>query len=500
MAYHLLTGATGLLGRYLLRNMLLDDLPVAVVIRPSRRAKVQQRVEEVMGHWDQQAGRALPRPVVLEGDISEPGLGLDARSTAWVAANCSHVLHNAASLTFQSEGPEGEPWLSNVAGTRNVLGLCRTTGIRQFHHVSTAYVCGLRTGRVLESELDVGQQFGNDYEQTKVQAEKMVREADFLDRYTIFRPSIIVGDSQTGYTTTFHGFYTPLQLAHAAAKQGITTAEESANSDLLSWVKMTGNDRKNLVPVDWVAAVTSFVVAHDEHHGRTYHLTAPNPTPVRVMREVIERCMQEFAEPQAPKAIKDPKAHAEMLGMFMAGFVEQMKVYQAYWRDDPKFDVTNTMSAVPHLPCPVVDRELLMRTAAYAIRANFGWPRPEPAQPEFDVHRFLEPLVQAGQRVSRSEGTEGALGLQVNGPGGGQWNLVVRNGTLLGVDWGLGPRLAPTYYLNAKTFASLARGQVTVEQSVNAGRVIVEANGLPFPTLMRVLQQVTTSTGSTHGT
>ncbi|MGW8257650.1 MAG: SDR family oxidoreductase, partial [Thermoguttaceae bacterium] len=48
----------------------------------------------------------------------------------------------------------------------------------------------------------------------KLEAETMVREASFLDQPTIFRPSIIVGDSVTGYTTTFHGFYVLLKLAH----------------------------------------------------------------------------------------------------------------------------------------------------------------------------------------------------------------------------------------------------------------------------------------------
>ena len=43
--------------------------------------------------------------------------------------------------------------------------------------------------------------------------------ADFLDRPTIYRPSIIVGDSQTGYTTTYHGFYAPLKLAHTMASK-----------------------------------------------------------------------------------------------------------------------------------------------------------------------------------------------------------------------------------------------------------------------------------------
>ena len=101
---------------------------------------------------------------------------------------------------------------------QHVLELCRNAGIRNFHHVSTAYVCGLRQGRILESELDVGQKMSNDYEQSKLQAEKMVRSADFLDSLTVHRPAIIIGDSTNGYTTTYHGFYAPLQAVYTMAQ------------------------------------------------------------------------------------------------------------------------------------------------------------------------------------------------------------------------------------------------------------------------------------------
>ena len=109
-----------------------------------------------------------------------------------------------------------------------MLELCRDLGIRQFHHVSTAYVCGLRSDRCREAELDVGQIFGNDYERSKLEAETMVRQAAYLDRPTIFRPAIIVGDSESGYTSTFHGFYALLKLAHTLARwiaRGSTSAK-----------------------------------------------------------------------------------------------------------------------------------------------------------------------------------------------------------------------------------------------------------------------------------
>lgn len=142
--YRLLTGATGLLGRYLLRDLMLQEEPVAVLVRPSRWEMPEQRVDQILSFWDEQWGRSLPRPVVLQGDITEPLLGLDGAQIAWARRHCRSVLHSAASLSFQEE--EGEPYRSNVDGVRNVLEFCRSTGVKALDHVSTSYVCGLRLG------------------------------------------------------------------------------------------------------------------------------------------------------------------------------------------------------------------------------------------------------------------------------------------------------------------------------------------------------------------
>ncbi len=226
---------------------------MAVLARPSKSESARQRVENLLRHWELSLETTLPRPVVLEGDLSEIDLGLDNRTLSWIGRHCTSIFHNAASLVFRGDDPDGEPYLSNVEGTRRMLELCRLTGIRQFHHVSTAYVCGLREGRILESDVDVGQTTGNVYEKTKLQAEILVRTADFLAPPTIYRPAIIVGDSQTGYTTTYHGFYAPLKLAHTM----VSKVERGATAGdlLVAALGIKTNDRKNFVPVDWVSAV-----------------------------------------------------------------------------------------------------------------------------------------------------------------------------------------------------------------------------------------------------
>lgn len=367
MNYHiLLTGATGLLGRYLLRDLLLADTPVAVLVRRGRRQSAAERVEALMLSWEAILDRPLPRPHVLEGDLTKPHLGLDDDELAWVEQNCDSVLHNAASLTFISSDPEGEPWISNVTGTQNVLDVCERTGIKDFHHVSTSYVCGLRDGDVLETELDEGQEWGNDYERTKVQAEKLVRNAKFLSPPTFYRPAIIVGDSETGFTTTFHGFYATLHLAYTLQKS--MDAEKGRDRSIPTRITLDGDERKSFVPVDWVSAVTAHIVTNREFHGQTYHLTPENPVSVSDIKRVLESAygFEGAVFHGSGKPVEDPTEVEEL-------FYEHIRVYNSYWRDDPRFDGANTKAAAPHLPCPTINFEMLLMMANKAIEMDFRW-------------------------------------------------------------------------------------------------------------------------------
>lgn len=481
MSYELLTGATGLLGTYLLRDLLGQGRQVAVVVRSGIVETAQQRVDSLLTRWEQQLGYALPRPPVLEGDICQPHLGLDAAALEWVARHCHAVLHNAASLSFQADERSGEPYRSNVEGTRNVLELCRTTGIRQFHHVSTAYVCGLRTGRVLESELDVGQQSGNAYEKSKIQAETMVRQADFLDAPTIYRPAIIIGDSASGYTTTFHGFYTPLKIGQAlVAKFNIS---EAYGAPLMAALGLTGRERKNLVPVDWISRVISYLYDRPEHHGRTYHLAPQRPVSAATVCTAIEQALGQYA-----RTLTRPPAKLPELAEMQQTFMSQMDVYRAYWRDDPEFDCQATLAAAPHLPCPEVDQEMLVRTSLYALQTNFGWPKPPVVPPEFDVAAHLGSVLPAVPECSGVGARLIHVGLQVNGPGGGQWTLLVDGTRPVAAEPGLAANLQALVYLNSTTYQHCVRGRLTAQQAGRLGHVAAEGNHLARPQLWEVLQ------------
>lgn len=484
-AYYLLTGATGLLGNYLLRDLLQAGELVAVVVRSSRRMTARQRVDAQLAQWEQQLGTVLPRPVILEGDLTVPDLGLNPCDMRWVAEHCSAVIHNAASLSFQALSRDGEPYRSNEGGTRNVLELCRSVGIPELHHVSTAYIAGLRSGRVLETETDVGQELGNDYERSKLASELMVHAADDIPSRTIYRPGIIIGDSQTGFTTTYHGFYAALQLAHTIV-QAFPCNETGLVGGHAVRLALNGNETKHLVPVDWVSQVMVHIIRHPEWHGRTYHLTPRHPVTARLIRDVLEAAVGFYGATfagagQRPEGCTEPEAL----------FYEHIRVYNSYWRMDPEFDRTNTELAAPHLPCPDVDRSLLLRLSRQAIERGFPTPSKKPLDLPFDAQEALEPWLARGTEMLSHERPVQVLGLDVHGPGGGQWRLLIDRGQIVGAETGIPGKEAARCRVDSFTFAELMRGRQTWSAAFAEGSAQVLGNGDDPACYSNLLEQLT---------
>ena len=361
----LLTGATGLLGSYLLRDLLLTDTPLAVLARRSRRATATERIDLLLTEWERALGRRLSRPVVLEGDLTQPGCGLNRDDRAWLQSHCDRLLNNAASLTFFNADREGEPWRTNIGGTQNLLELTESTGIRDFHHVSTSYVCGLRTGVIFESDLVVDQPFGNDYEQSKAEAESVVRDASHLDAVTVYRPSIIVGDSQTGFTSTYHGFFAGLRLGHTLLTR--VPIGSTSGLALLRLLGIVETAHKNFVPVDWVSAAISHASGQPEAVGQTFHLTHPNPMSMQTVAETVQEAVETYSEAASPD---DPNCCDE--AWFAENLKHELQVYEHYFRNDPVFDRSTTARLIEHLPVPDLDDETMMRMAKFAIAHEFG--------------------------------------------------------------------------------------------------------------------------------
>ena len=342
--YTLLTGCTGLVGRYLLKDLIKSGKQLAVVVRNGREIP-EDRVNEILEFWKLQTGDILNPPVVIQGNVSEPQLGIDPHWQQWIRENCSEIVHNAAILSFTCGQRDREPWLTNLNGTRYMLDLCRDANIEHFHYVSTAYVCGDRPGTIMESDLDCGQGFRNDYEQSKFEAEQEVRSCPWLDRPTIYRPAVIAGDSQTGYTSSYHGLYLYLRIIATLVplQQTLENGKKLTPID----VPVTGDEPRNLVTVDWVSATISSLINNPAARGLTFHVT---PDRCVTAKEVIGACCDYFGT--AGVRFVGPNTDRNGANDFAAKVFESVRVYQNYETSDPLFDKSNLERLAGHIPCP----------------------------------------------------------------------------------------------------------------------------------------------------
>ncbi len=382
--YWLVTGMTGLVGEYLLKDLLQAGFRLAVVARASRKQTATQRIESILGRWEKELGCQLQRPVVLEGDVGLANLGLDADSLRWISGSCSHLLHNAAVLNFFGPSREGEPWKTNVAGTKNVLQLLKDTGIEDLHYVSTAYVCGDRSTTVFEHDFDCGQKFRNDYENSKWVAEQLVRQAELINPPTIYRPVVISGDSTNGYTSTYHGLYLYLRMMAMLVPQ----QERDSSGKIVTKIQlpMSGHEPRNIVPVEWVSQVMTHLLSTPNAHGKTFHLAPPQGiTP----NELVQHCYQYFGSAGVEFCGND-NLNRQADNDFAAKVFEAIRIYQDYEISDPKFDTTNLNKYAGHIDCPELTQDVIQRYLVFGENDKWG----KIKRPKFQCDISGQPLIQ----------------------------------------------------------------------------------------------------------
>ena len=274
MAAIFLTGATGFVGMELLSRYLeRTDRHVYAAVRAADDAEAAERlrgvIENLCGSRDAHRGRWS----AVAADIEAPQLGIPAECRRRLAAEVDEVVHGAASVSFSL--PLSESRQINVEGTRRMVEfaeLCEQEGgLRRFAYISTAYVAGDHPGTFREDELEIGQRFRNTYERSKFEAEQLVRAAAGRLPVQIFRPSIIVGEQQSGWTASFNVLYPPLKAFEAGAYP-VLPARASTPVDV--------------VPVDYVADAIFELARQPAERGEVHHLVAgPRATTVARLAE-----------------------------------------------------------------------------------------------------------------------------------------------------------------------------------------------------------------------
>jgi thioester reductase-like protein len=258
-----LTGSTGYIGAHVAANLLdgySSSLNLLIRARDAHEAEVRLW-QAIQLHMDFSRfyEHLQTRVRIFRGDLTTPKFGLNNDDYDRLIHTTDSVLHCAASLNRKSE----KSCLNvNLRGTLEVLQLARKShyyhGLRRFSNVSTVAVAGKRKNEVVteDKSIEWDRSDYDPYARTKKFCEHMVRELLPEVPITVFRPSIVLGDSRYAQTTQFDMVRAFVFLAG------------------LKVLPFRPTDKIDIVNVDFVADAIATLHQKDQPSFDTYHLSS----------------------------------------------------------------------------------------------------------------------------------------------------------------------------------------------------------------------------------
>ena len=356
-----MTGVTGLLGTEVVSQLLaMTDCCIRVLVRASSQADAVHRLQALWWEDETLSSAIGQRIIPVVGDITKERLGLGYDEWKSVVCDTTHVIHCAAETGVLKS--KDELWEINVEGTRRVVRLAEEIkSLHRFTYVSTAYVAGTQSGLIRE-DAPLPLQFYSLYEQSKAEAEKIVR-ASVLP-LTICRPGMIVGNTRTGRARNFNTVYYVLKLV----LQG-----------KIRCFPVQPTQTVNVIPVDYVAHQVATLTLHPQALGKTFHLTAPAAQlpQVKELVEEVRIWAKNNLHIHVARPIYLPLSFLRSVGKrYNAGKEEKgrnlfsnLTALMPYFLDDHLFDRTNTLQLANEYDWNW--RKYLPTLLEFACRHNF---------------------------------------------------------------------------------------------------------------------------------
>ena len=255
--HYFVTGATGFIGKRLVRKILERKGTVVHFLVRDRSAK---RSAELLDYW----GVDETRAVGVRGDLTLPGLGITAAERKKLEGKIKHFFHLAA--VYDLKADEESQRIANIEGTKNTVLFANEIGAGCFHLTSSIASAGLYEGVFREDMFEEAEGLDHPYFSTKHESEKLVRQ-DCQVPWRIYRPGIVVGDSRTGEMDKIDGPYYFFKLIQRLRQL------------LPPWMPTIGLEggRINLVPVDFVVDAMDHIAHKKGLDGKCFHLVDPSP-------------------------------------------------------------------------------------------------------------------------------------------------------------------------------------------------------------------------------
>jgi thioester reductase-like protein len=270
-----LTGSTGYIGAHVAANLMRDfGAPINVLVRARDPHEAEDRLwHSLQLHLDFKTFYELlqTRMRVFCGDLTNEHFGLSQDDYDRLVHTTDSIIHCAASLNRKSE----KSCLNvNLRGTLEVVKLGMKVdhyhGLRRFSHVSTVAVCGKRQDEVVteDNSVDWDRSDYDPYARTKKFCEHMIRQLLPEVPKTIFRPSVVLGDSRRAETTQFDMVRAFVFLAG------------------LPMLPLRAKDRVDIVNVDFVADAIATLHVKENAQYDIYHLSSGSDS--QTFRQITE--------------------------------------------------------------------------------------------------------------------------------------------------------------------------------------------------------------------
>ena len=359
-----ITGATGFIGREFVRNLLdsgIDASNISVLVRSGRALSSREKLENSLK--DIVNSNALANLKIIDGDITQDKLGLDLNSWQQLAKS-THIIHLAALTNFDADLEQAR--LVNVHGVKNIIELAQAAKkngtLKHWSHVSTAYVAGSRTDKVHPGELNFGDHFRNSYEQSKNEAERLLQPFLLDFPLTIFRPSIVIGNSKTGEAGNFNTVYWAIRNYLS----GHNKVYAKANAAL------------DLVPVDYVVNAMFKIISDTNANGKTVLLAGGDKTTVSLYEFANSICR--YMDSPLPEIIDPAKLRRMRLILAISKlskrhrkFISQAESYLPYFTQNPRFETSETESLLEqsNITVPYLD-DYIGNILDYCLNQSWG--------------------------------------------------------------------------------------------------------------------------------
>jgi NAD(P)-dependent dehydrogenase (short-subunit alcohol dehydrogenase family) len=252
---YFVTGATGFIGRRLVKKLLERK---GSVVHFLIREESEDKIAALREYWGATAARTVP----VFGDLTAKKLGVGPDDVKKLKGEVEHCYHLAA--VYDLGADEESQIAVNIEGTRNVVEFAKAIDAGHFHHVSSIAAAGLYEGVFREDMFEEAENYDHPYFLTKHESEKIVR-TECKVPWSVYRPAMVVGDSQTGEMDKIDGPYYFFKLIQRMRQL------------LPPWMPAIGLEggRVNIVPVDFVVDALDHISHKPDIDKRCFHLVDP---------------------------------------------------------------------------------------------------------------------------------------------------------------------------------------------------------------------------------